>query len=226
MLCKVLKADAEVVVRPMVWPVLNAGGGHASTNSEAGIETAPAAPDTLELQRELARLKKELLEREAQARQAGFREGQAAARQQYEAELNQALARVAEAIGRLQQERQKVHREAERDLVRLAVAIARKILRREILVDPDAIVGIAKAALEKVELRELVRVRVHPADVAALEGWLRRVGVPERVELLGDPSLERGAVLVETTRGELDASVETQLQEIERGLVDLVERRR
>jgi flagellar assembly protein FliH len=40
-----------------------------------------------------------------------------------------------------------------------------------------------------------------------------------------DPGLERGAAVLETARGELDASIETQLAEIERGFADLVEGR-
>jgi flagellar assembly protein FliH len=40
------------------------------------------------------------------------------------------------------------------------------------------------------------------------------------VELAADKTLARGAVVFETNRGNLDASVETQLREIEQGLTD------
>ena len=40
------------------------------------------------------------------------------------------------------------------------------------------------------------------------------------VEVLSDPSRELGSVVFETARGNLDASVDTLLQEIERGLAD------
>jgi flagellar biosynthesis/type III secretory pathway protein FliH len=44
------------------------------------------------------------------------------------------------------------------------------------------------------------------------------------IEVLGDPSREPGSVVFETTRGNLDASVESQLREIERGLTDRLRR--
>jgi flagellar assembly protein FliH len=40
------------------------------------------------------------------------------------------------------------------------------------------------------------------------------------VEVIADPSAEPGAVIFETDRGNLDASLESQLKEIERGLAD------
>jgi flagellar biosynthesis/type III secretory pathway protein FliH len=40
------------------------------------------------------------------------------------------------------------------------------------------------------------------------------------VEVLSDPSREVGSVIFETARGDLDASVDSQLREIERGLAD------
>jgi len=43
--------------------------------------------------------------------------------------------------------------------------------------------------------------------------------------VLGDPQLTPGSAVFETSRGELDASVSTQLDEIQRGLTDLVRRR-
>jgi len=43
-----------------------------------------------------------------------------------------------------------------------------------------------------------------------------------RIEISGDGRLDRGALIIDTVRGQLDASVETHLEEIERGFIDLV----
>jgi len=50
--------------------------------------------------------------------------------------------------------------------------------------------------------------------------------VQRNVEIMPDPSLERGAAILETARGNLDASVDTQLREIERGFLELVRAKR
>jgi flagellar biosynthesis/type III secretory pathway protein FliH len=63
-------------------------------------------------------------------------------------------------------------------------------------------------------------VRVHPADAEIVSGWLRQMAPAARVEVLPDVSRELRTVIFETERENLDASVESQLREIERGLSD------
>jgi flagellar assembly protein FliH len=120
--------------------------------------------------------------------------------------------------------RTRLRKEAEEDLVGLSIAIARRVLRREITVDPEALRGVVRAALEKLEAREISRLWAHPSQAQLLTAWLREAGATA-VEVIADPSREPGAVVFESSRGDLDAFVETQLREIERGLADRLRRR-
>jgi flagellar biosynthesis/type III secretory pathway protein FliH len=58
-----------------------------------------------------------------------------------------------------------------------------------------------------------------------LKSSLEQFGRSAALEVLPDPKLPRGAVTFEIARGALDASVDTQLREIERGLVDEIRTR-
>ncbi|MEJ7608006.1 MAG: FliH/SctL family protein [Bryobacteraceae bacterium] len=116
--------------------------------------------------------------------------------------------------------RAKLRREAERDLVTLAVAIARRVLHREISVDAEAIQGLVKSALERVQNKDACRVRMFPGYATQMKGLLERLN--SSAEIVADPSLEAGDFIIETKRGDLDASIDTQLQEIERGLADRI----
>ena len=49
-------------------------------------------------------------------------------------------------------------------------------------------------------------------------------GSARPVTVVADPGLPVGAVLFETTRGTIDAGLETQLKEIERGFADIYPR--
>jgi flagellar assembly protein FliH len=158
------------------------------------------------------------------AHQQGVNEGQASARQELGAQLEAIHLRTARAIEEMSGMRRRFRQEAEEDVVALALAIARRILLRELTVAPDALLGIVKAALEKIEAREVHTVRIRPEDAPLVKQFLEKMGLPQRVEVLSDPGLERGAVILDSKRGGLDASVETQLKEIERGLADLVGR--
>jgi flagellar assembly protein FliH len=163
-------------------------------------------------------------QRVREAHAAGVREGEAAG-QRRAAELQPVLERLARSIEEISGLRDRLRHEAEQDLVRLALAIARRVLRRELAVDADAIHGLVLGALERLQSQEICRVRVHPAHEAAVSACLRRVALSAPIEVLADPSREPGSVVFETGRGSLDASVESQLQEIERGLADRLRRR-
>ena len=157
-----------------------------------------------------------------QGHQAGVTEGTEAGMQQEAANWTAALARLAAAIDEMSKMKTRFRAEVEEDAVKLALAIARKILNRELASDPEALVGLARVALEKLNLRELQRVRVHPLDSPAIEKMLAASSGPRRLEVIADRTLERGGAIFETERGMLDASVTTQLSEIERGLADMV----
>lgn len=156
--------------------------------------------------------------------QQGFEDGQSAARQEAAQQLDAAYQRLAQTIEELSGLRARFRHEAEEDVVALSLAIARRILHRELTMAPDALLGLVKAALEKVEMREVHSVRLRPEDASFVQQHLEKMGLPRPVEVIADPGLARGSAIFDSTRGALDASVETQLAEIGRGFADLVRR--
>jgi flagellar assembly protein FliH len=155
----------------------------------------------------------------AEAYERGQREGEAAAVRRMGEQLQGKIEHLSRSIEQLALHRGKIQREAEPELVRLAMAVARRILRRELSVDPEALLGIVKAGLERIESAEIHRVRVHPEQARALAALLE--GAARRVEIAADAGLPVGAVIFETSRGSLDTGLETQLKEIERGFADI-----
>ena len=112
----------------------------------------------------------------------------------------------------------RLRRDAEADVVRLALAIARRILRREMSVDPAAMQALAQVALQKLGRQEISRVFTHPHQAPAIKAALETAGI--RAEVIPEITRESGALVFETNHGLLDASVNAQLEEIERGLTD------
>jgi flagellar assembly protein FliH len=161
---------------------------------------------------------------EREVYQKGFLAGQAAGREQGRAEVQSVLDQLSRSLASLAGLRSRIRDDAERDLVKLAIAIARRVLHRELTLDPESIEGLIRVALEKLEAREVCRVRVHPDQEATIRNSLERFSNSQKVELISDPSLQCGDVLFETAHGDLNGSVEAQLQEIERGLADRLQR--
>jgi flagellar assembly protein FliH len=155
--------------------------------------------------------------------QRGFSEGRNIGREQAAAEFQPVMDRLSRSLSDLASIRSRVRKAAESDLLKLAIAVARRVLHRELTLDPGSIEGLIRVALEKLESRELCRVRVHPDQEPVIRTLLARFSAAP-VELIPDPTLQCGDVLFETAHGTLDGSIEAQLQEIERGFADRLRR--
>ena len=112
---------------------------------------------------------------------------------------------------------------AQQDVVALAVAIAGRIVQREIEVDAEVAVRQVAAALSMLSDARDARVFVHPDDreavSEALPALVQSLASTARVELLEDASIGRGGVLVRSGDGEIDARIEVQIRRIIEALV-------
>src|ERR1039457_6565679 len=212
---KVRQPDETSGVEPLVWRQM-----HASGPSHLGVDSE-APPDSRE---RFAQLQQQYEQRAREAHAAGLREGEVVGRQRADAELQPVIDRLARSIEEIGGLRARLRAEAEADLIQLSLAIARRVIRRELAIDPEALHGLVLGALEKLQGQEISRVRVHPAHAALVTESLRRNSVSAKVEVIADPAPQLGTVIFETQRGNLDSSVEAQLQEIERGLADRLRR--
>jgi flagellar assembly protein FliH len=145
----------------------------------------------------------------------GRRAGEATASAQL-ASMSEQLTAAIEHIGRL---RGGVLRQAERDLVRLAVAIAERIVRKEIALDPARLVTMASEAASRLGDRVAATLHLHPADHAAVSasGAIERIS--GSLTVVSDPHVPPGGCLVRSAVGNVDAGVDAQMREIARALI-------
>ncbi len=129
-------------------------------------------------------------------------------------------ARAAAVLARAALERDRLLEDAEREVVAIALTIARKVLGRELRSGPEAVVDLAASAVAEARARREVVLRASPADAAALRAAEGRLAALSRapVQILEDPSLEPGGVLVDTEAGRIDARIEAQLDALARAL--------
>jgi flagellar assembly protein FliH len=96
----------------------------------------------------------------------------------------------------------------------LATALARALLRRELRTEPAQIIGIVRdtVALLPASARG-VRVTLHPEDAALVRERLSVAGPEQAWSIVDDPILSRGDCRVQTDYAQIDARVETRLNE-------------
>lgn len=164
-----------------------------------------------------------------QAYQQGLTDGRKQAEAQAMQMANQQVAPVLDSFSRAAREitgaGARIRSENEAAMVQLALAIAKRVVHREMQTDPEAILGLVRSAFDKLTARETHRLRLAPQDAQVMQHRRAELSLPDRLEIVGDAALGPGSAIFETSRGELDASVTTQLDEIQRGLTDLVHRR-
>jgi flagellar assembly protein FliH len=111
-----------------------------------------------------------------------------------------------------------LRRDAERQAVSLALAVARKVVGEALATRPEALEGLIREALRRSADHGRIRLRVHPDHLVrvqqALPSFGEVVGRLERLSVEADVAVHGGCVL-ETDFGELDACLETQLQVVE-----------
>ncbi len=208
-------------VRPFAWRTVSPTGETVDRRKVAAdAKASPAAAPSPFHESRIAELEKQAEKRVREAREAGRTEGEAQARAQAQEEVRATIERLANAIAEIDQYRGQLLRQTETDAVRLSIAIARRVLRRELTVDPSAIEGLVRAALERLQSQDSCRVRMHPDFIPALRDCVERLGMESRVEIVPDAAQEPGAAVFESSRGSLNASIDSQLKEIERGLAD------
>jgi flagellar assembly protein FliH len=221
MLSKVLK-ESDIEIRRIVWP---RGSVPQVQAAPAPLPVSPAQDEASQLRAKLNQMAAQAEKQSREAFEAGLHAGESAAKERLEAEVRATIARLAESIQELASLRAETIHSAEVDTVRLAVEIARRVLHRELTVDTSALGALIKAALEKLQAQEVYRVRVHPDQAKIVRSCLDEMGRSQAIEVVHDASQAKGGAIFEISRGALDASVETQLREIECGLTDQLEAR-
>jgi flagellar assembly protein FliH len=181
-------------------------------------EPAPVAPPrpaedviTAEQQARLAGLEREAFTK-------GYAQGERAGLEAGGKRAEAMLRRVAQTLEELGGLRQTLIHETERQMVQLALTLARRVVHREVTLDPELAGALAHVALEKLGTTTPATIRLNPEDytVVAQEG--ERWGTVA-VTVVPDPAIARGGCLVESDFGCVDATVDRQFDELSRALL-------
>jgi len=225
MLCSIYQEN-EVEVREAPWkqkrslPAAALRETQSGQGSSGNVTQLLRRTDELSLARDQQAAEQKVKEAWEQGRLAG----EVATKKSLDDQVRVALEGLARTVVEIASARADTIRRAEADTVRLAVEIARRVLHRELSLDSSALEALIKAAITKLGSQEIYRVRVHPEQAALMRACLEQEGKGS-VEVLSDMTQPKGGVSFEISRGTLDASVDTQLREIENGLADQIRRR-
>lgn len=188
-------------------PAQEGGSFVASQSVEQGASAA--AP---------ANLPKQLEEAKARGRQ----EGLAIAEERFEA-TSRALAKALEDVSRL---RESLAQSSSQDMLRLVMAVAEQVIRREVAVDPNLVVSIIENALQASVRSDSYRISINPADLEVVNAqkplFLASISGLRNLSIDADAAISRGGCRVDSELGDVDATIESQLAAIRQALAAAV----
>lgn len=168
-----------------------------------------------------------------QAQKAGFEAGRAEglksglelgrrqafdeARADFAAQHASLAAALTAALADFEARRRSLLAELERDVVALAGAIAGRVVKRAVDVDPACVADNVREALQLIASRNRLEIHLHPQDLEHARRFAEDLVLAQQfqaVEFVADQSVGRSGVLLRTAGGRVDASVETQWMRI------------
>jgi flagellar assembly protein FliH len=155
---------------------------------------------------------------EKQAFEQGYKEGERIGKQMGEKMMETAVKRYDRSIQDLAAAHRALVEAMEVQTVRLALEISKKLVQRELSIDPDLVTALASVALKRVHGNDSIALRLCPSDAARARAAMQSVN--PAVTVKEDPSLERGDFILDTGQTHLDGRISSQIETIGRALFD------
>ncbi len=153
-----------------------------------------------------------LADLQAEAYREAFEQGLAEGRDAGRGEVRAQVDKLAGMFYDLAKPFEVLDAEVERELLTLAMALARQIVRRELKTDPTQIIGIIREAIAALPVAARdVRVHLHPEDAAVVRQNLAPTESERAWSIIEDPVMARGGCRITTTTSRIDARLETRL---------------
>ena len=221
-------ASAPVaVLQPPQWVEAESSAVAPVPSEQRGSQPPTAAElghaqDEIDLMLRQARMKAAEIEKEAYEK--GFSEGERAGRETGEKMVEAVLKQYTQTLEELKGLRRTLLTGSEREVVRLSLEVAKKVVKREVSIDEELILALVKVALSRLSDQSVMTVRVNPKDCKSIlhfrESPGHRDSWHDGIKLVEDPLITRGGCLIETDSGVIDARVEEQFREIEKGFFE------
>jgi flagellar assembly protein FliH len=214
---KARRLDAATV-QAFAW--VDAGGSAAAPHASLGnLAPTPAPASAAHQNAEEAELdaRRAAVEREAFAK--GFAQGERAGAEAAGKRGEVMLRRLTETLDELTSLRAQMIHQTEHQMVQLALAVARRVVHREISLDRDLLVAMARVALDRLGESAQVTVRLNPQDFEATAAARASQWTGTNVTVVADSRVSRGGCRIESDLGVMDAGADAQIQEIARALL-------
>ncbi len=206
--------------KPRPAPVVRPAEVRPSPAEQTHVAATPPEPYRIPVDDSLT--EERLHEEFERGRVQGLTEAAAAIGERDEAERMAAGRRLDTLLESMAKETAAFAAELEREAYQFAVAVAERIVKREITLDEAVVMRQMREAIRRIVGVDKITVRVHPEDEALVRSHraalLSSSDAVREILIEGDESIERGGCILESATGNVDARIGSQLRQIETAL--------
>ncbi len=164
---------------------------------------------------------REKVEKEAAEKgyKEGLKKGHDEAYQKFQEEGAKRFSEIEKIFNSCENAKSEIFRENEKFLMEMINQICKMIILKELNTDSDYILRLSREILEKIGVRENVRIQLNPKDVENIsmlnDGLKEKIGGFKNLQIEITDLVELGGCRIETEWNAIDASIKTQLEKIE-----------
>ena len=155
---------------------------------------------------------------EAAGYQEGLKRGHEEAFKKFQKDADDRIQKLTTLIEELESQKAKITEANEKIFLEIIYKIARAVLLKELSADKEYILRLVKELSSTLELKEYIRISVHPRDMESIaqirEELKKSFENLKNIHIVASESVKSGGCMVETELMAIDARVDTQLQKI------------
>lgn len=158
---------------------------------------------------------RQLEEIQERARAEGFEQGLKEGRETGQQEFVARVQMLENMLGSLERPFEELDNCVEQQVARLAMLVARQLVRRELATEPEQVIAVVREALAALPVAARdVRLALHPEDAVLIRQALSMKDGEQAMQIVEDPVQNRGGCRVFTDTSQIDSTVESRLNAV------------
>jgi len=149
----------------------------------------------------------------------GMAEGRAVAKKEMDGRIAAIQKQVATTLAEVERRRSEIFHQAEAVVLHMINRFVRKVIHVECRSNPSVLEGVTKNALRFVEQSHRITIRVHPEQARKVKDelplWMPVNQGLKQITVEEDSRIQTGGCLIDTDTGQVDARIETMIEELE-----------
>lgn len=162
------------------------------------------------------------------ARQEGRVQGAQEAERRVSQPLQAALQNLEGVLDEVSRFRRELFKEAELEALELIKKISKKVVLKELQLQPELLKSIVEKSLEVVEREKQITIHFNPADLKTFQSakpdFMQKFAGSTELRMMSDSSIAAGSALIRTESVQVDLNVETMvdhlLEQIQQSKID------